>query len=284
MTTRIRQKTSSEMKALNENKKRNTRHKSHLLFSLSPLLLFGFVLMLFTQKTHAKFYESHAEGWHWYENLPEEAKETEDKKDVSPPYDPVKQMQTLRATIERALNQAILQPTDKNVKNYIVLQNQLSNQSSLFADVWQRVLLDNPSLNYSLIHPTNTLAKQVDLDQQHKKEDEALAKLAQESGLFFFYSSSCAYCRKFAPILKSFALSYKITIVPITLDGKFLPEFPNSKIDNGQAAKFNVTVEPSLFAVNPYTGKAYPVSQGLISQDDLRKRILDISRNFMGGT
>jgi conjugal transfer pilus assembly protein TraF len=240
-----------------------------------------------SQNVCAQFYEGHSEGWHWYENPRDEMEEVEakeSKKEEASLNDPVVQMKALRETIERALDKAILQPTDSNVKNYIALQNRLSNQSSLFANVWQKVLLENPSLDYSLIHPTNTLAKQVDLDLLHKKEDAAIAKLAKESGLFFFYSSSCAYCHKFAPILKSFSSDYKISVIPITLDGGFLPEYPDSKVDQGHAAKFNVTVMPSIFAVNPYTGKAYPISQGLISQYDLRKRILDISQNFAGGS
>lgn len=227
------------------------------------------------------FYNGHAEGWHWYNNKEEI---------INDPYnnlkekenDPVKQMDALKATIQRALDTAILYPTDANVKNYIILQNQISNQSSTFANVWQKVLLENPNLNYSLIHPTNTLAKQVDLDLQREKEDAAIAKLSQESGLFFFYSSSCAYCRKFAPIVKRFAMTHNITVIPITIDGFALPEFPESKMDRGQAAKFKVTVEPSLFAVNPYTQKAYPISQGLISESELRKRILDIAQSFKG--
>jgi conjugal transfer pilus assembly protein TraF len=253
------------------------------LLSYLLYLLFGFALFFCCQKACAKFYESHAEGWHWYKNSKDEIEEDDkNKKEIS--SDPTEQMKGLRTTIQRALDNAVLYPTDSNVKSYIDLQNRLGNQSSLFAEVWQRVLLENPSLNYALIHPTNTLAKQVDLDLQHKREDAAIAKLAQESGLFFFYSSSCAYCRKFAPMLKSFALNYNISVIPITLDGIFLPEFPSSKVDKGQAARFNVTVEPSLFAVNPYTGKAYPVSQGLISEYDLRKRILDLSQNFIGTT
>ena len=192
-------------------------------------------------------------------------------------------MNALKATVERSLATAILYPTEFNVKNYVELQNRISNQSSLFADVWHKVLYNNPQLNYALIHPTNTVAKQIDLDLQHKKEDAAIAKLAKESGLFFFYSNSCVYCHKFAPVLKEFATTYKIAVIPITVDGGILPEFPESKLDKGQAAKFNVTIMPSLFAVNPYTQKSYPISQGLISQSDLRKRILDIAQDFMGG-
>lgn len=222
------------------------------------------------------YYDIHAQGWHWYN----EAKEH--KKIV--PQDPVKQMDALKATIQRAMDNAILNPTDDNVKNYIALQNQLSNQSSIFANVWQKVLLENPELNYSLVHPTNNLAKQVDTDLHHQEEDKAIARLAKESGLFFFYKSTCPYCQKFAPIVKDFAQTYGLTVIPITLDGISLPDFPDSKIDNGQAAKFHVTLEPSLFAVNPYTHIAYPISYGLISQEDLRQRVLDIARNFQGGT
>ena len=245
-----------------------------LLFMLS-------LILCLSPEVYAEFYEDHAEGWHWYKNILDEDKE--DKK-VRESKDPVVQMKTLRATIERALDTAILYPTDSNVKNYIALQNRLSNQASLFAGVWQKVLLENPSYDYSLVHPTNSLARRVDLDKQHLLEEEAIAKLAKEGGLFFFYSSKCVYCQKFAPMLKSFSTKYKINVVPITLDGRSLPEFPNSKIDKGQAAKFNITVEPSLYAVNPYTGKAYPISHGVISEYDLRKRILDISQNFVGDT
>ena len=245
------------------------------LILLSPIWL---VIVFCCVEVYGQdFYDGHADGWHWYSS-----KDAEEKK--STPDDPIEQMKILRLTIERSLAKAILNPTDVNVKNYISLQNKLGDQSSKFADVWQKVLLDNPELNYSLIHPTNNLAKQVDLDLQHKKEEQAITKLAKEGGLFFFYSSTCGYCRKFAPILKNFSANYNISVIPITIDGGILPEFPNSKLNRGHAAKFSVTVEPSLFAVNPYTGKAYPVSQGLISEYDLRKRILDISQNFISGT
>ncbi len=75
---------------------------------------------------------------------------------------------------------------------------------------------------------------------------------------------------------------YGIKVIPITTDGISLPEFPNSFTNQGQAQKFHVTVEPSLFAVNPYTNKAFPITYGLISLTDLKKRILDIATHFDG--
>jgi conjugal transfer pilus assembly protein TraF len=57
------------------------------------------------------------------------------------------------------------------------------------------------------------------------------------------------------------------------MDGIPLPEFPDSRTDSGQAKTFKVTVTPALFAVNPYTQKAFPVAYGLTSETELRDNI-----------
>lgn len=223
------------------------------------------------------YYNTHSKGWHWYEE-PESDQDSNDENE-----DPVKQMNAVKATINRALDKAIINPTEDNITNYITLQNKLSNQSNKFSNVWKMVLLNHPELDYSIDHPTNNTAKQIENDQVNAQEEKAIRNLAKQSGLFFFYRSTCPYCQKFSPIVKEFSERYNISVIPVTTDGISLPEFPNSYIDQGQSAKFNVTVEPALFAVDPYTHKAYPVSYGLISEEDLKKRILDIANNFSGG-
>ncbi len=52
-----------------------------------------------------------------------------------------------------------------------------------------------------------------------------------------------------------------------------LPEFPEAKLNNGAALKLNVTVVPSLFAVNPTENKVIPIGYGLLSEDDLAERL-----------
>ncbi len=80
--------------------------------------------------------------------------------------------------------------------------------------------------------------------------------------------------------MKNFSQRYSITVVPITTDGVALPDFPNSHIDQGQAARFNITQEPALFTVDPYSHQAVPVSFGLMSEDELRERILQIAQHW----
>lgn len=218
------------------------------------------------------------EGWHWFK-YPHEIKQDNDDEDEA---DPVSKMNSVRATIEQAKDNMVLNPTKENVKQYIEIQNKVSNNAANLSKTWQEVLLENPELDFTLIHPTNNVAKQVENDLQTKKENVAIAQLAKSSGLFFFYRSTCPYCVRFAPILKEFAETYGIHVVAITTDGISLPEFPQSYPDQGQAAKFRVKAEPALFVVNPYTHQAIPVSYGLTSEADLKHRILEISEKTGG--
>jgi conjugal transfer pilus assembly protein TraF len=209
-------------------------------------------------------------GWHWYDaSSPEEAEAEE--------LDPLEQMQIENENIKRALYTARKNPTIENVKQYIEMQNTVTGEAKAFSNTWQEVLLENPKLNYSIKHPTNNYARMIEEDELRKKEDAAIHRLANMSGLFFFYRSTCPYCRAFAPTVKQFAAMYGITVIPITTDGVSLPEFPNSRIDQGQAELFGVKVEPALFIVNPYTNEKITLTYGLISLADLKSRIVELT-------
>lgn len=238
------------------------------------------VLLLFSALSRAAwaepFWSEHEKGWHWYDDPAPAVNNSKD----APVGDPVQQMEAWHQQVKQTLDRAILNPTQENVKAYITLQNQVAEQSGRFALAWRTALLNNPELDYSLSHPTNNLGKQIYLGEQKTQEDEAIATLAKHSGLFFFYRSNCPYCQRFAPIVKDFSTRYGIAVVPITTDGISLPAFPHSQIDQGQAARFKVNVEPALFTVDPYTQKIVPVGYGLMSQDELRARILAIATAF----
>lgn len=234
------------------------------------------LLCMANQTTFAEnYYVDHAVGWHWYDDPKEKTKVKTHAENLAS-NDPNMIVNAARKKITTALNTVIAQPTIENVENYIALQEQLSNRAERVGELWQQVLLKNPALNYSLTHPTNNVALQVYHEEESKKKEAAIRLFAKETGLFFFYKSACSYCQRFAPILKNFAERNGLTIVPITLDGISLQEFPNSRKDSGQAAKFHVKMTPSLFAVNPYTQKAFPVAYGLTSETELRDNIYKI--------
>ncbi len=250
----------------------------------------GIFLCLFLSSvsfaTDEAYYDHHDHGWHWYDDpVDEESEEALPEKTPPVPSTDVsatEAMQALQKIVEEAKNKAVLYPTEENIAKYVAIQNQVTNNSRNFAQGWQAMLLHHPELNYQVSHPTNQIGRQVYLDQKNGREEEAIYEFFKDKGLYFFFKSDCPYCQKFAPILKDFAEHYQITVLPISLDGMGLAEFPNFKIDQGQAKKFNVTVEPSLFVVDPKAGKAMPVSYGLMSEEALQQRIYDIATEFKG--
>lgn len=139
------------------------------------LLLFCFMVSVPLFADEAPYYQQHATGWHWY-NDPVNVEDSENENILS---DPTEQMNAVQATIKRALNKAVIEPTHDNVKEYLNLQNQLMSQSGKFSNTWKEILLENPSLDYSLIHPTNNIARQVESDQENLKEEAAIRTLAE---------------------------------------------------------------------------------------------------------
>lgn len=224
------------------------------------------------------YYASHNIGWHWYA----EPVEVHQKNESAVPLNPVSQMQQLRDKMTQALDAAILEPTPSHIKTYLLWQNALSDRASLFAKNWQALLVSEPLLNYAIAHPVNQVGREVVADLNFQEEEKAIQQLFKTQGMFFFYRSSCPYCRRFSPIVKNFTERYHIALIPITTDGIALPEFPHSKQDSGQAAFFHVQVEPALFMVNPNTHQAIPVVYGLVTESELRARILEIAKKLKG--
>jgi conjugal transfer pilus assembly protein TraF len=244
-------------------------------FFLKVILIFFILFYQITVLANETYFSDHAKGWHWYN---EDKPDTDDETSA----DPITQMNAVRATVQRALNKAVINPTKNNVKHYIELQNEVTNHANQFNHHWQAVLLENPKLNYSLLHPTNNLAKQVESDEVHKKDEKLVREFARHYQLYFFYRSSCPYCQKFSPILKDFAESYGFNVLPITTDGISLPEFPDSYIDQGESKIYDVTVEPTVFSVNPTTHQAMRIATGLTSQSEIKKNIVSLLTHFEG--
>jgi conjugal transfer pilus assembly protein TraF len=245
-------------------------------FFLNLILLTPFM-------AQASFLDHKAEGWHWYEEfLQEPDKPIKERQEPSlPEQDPVKILQSFKEKVERFKAIAIIDPTYENVKAYMVLQKQLMDRSTRFAQRWMEVVYTTPKLDYTLTHPTSQVARHIYLDQQKMDMDQYIRALAKTYGLFFFYASGCSYCKEFAPIVKGFAEKYGWEVLAISLDGAILPEFPHSKVDNGAAAALGIEAVPILLAVEPQTGKVIPLSNGLSTHDQIedRIRILVMERN-----
>lgn len=248
-----------------------------LLFFIGIYLFFAFV----PSPGNAGFIERKAEGWHFYESIVKpEPKKEEEKNEETVVKGAAEQLEDFKKELDRLKAVAIMQPSYENVKAYMKIQKELVDKSSRFASRWQEVIYTTPSLDYTVQHPTSQAGRHVYLAEKKKNMDLEVQSLSQTHGLFFFFSGSCAYCKKFAPIVLDFAQRYGWGVIAVSTDGSRLPEFPDAVDDNGIASKLGVEFVPSLFAVNPESQEVIPLSHGFSSQDQIldRIRVLIIER------
>jgi conjugal transfer pilus assembly protein TraF len=232
----------------------------------------------------APFWEDYRRGWHFYEDpeveiaprapAPPKAKAAPSAKapDLRPPE--LIEFEQLQKRLEEYKNVAIIRPTEANVRRYMQLEARVVRQASYFADVAQRVAWSTPELDMTLEgRPVNSKAIEVYDREQTRSRQQSVVHLAKTHVLFFFFRSDCPYCHAFAPTLESFQARHGIQIVPISVDGAGLPNFPHFRRDNGIAKTLQVTQVPAIFLAEPFTGKITPLGFGVLSEAQLLERI-----------
>jgi conjugal transfer pilus assembly protein TraF len=238
----------------------------------------------------SEFWRNKSEGWFWYKDPAKEdspANAVVEKPAIKPaPVKPAKPIKTAEVLAHETLTQradelmkiAFINPTKENVEAYLRLQTLVVNKSSQFADAWQRVIWENPDMDFaSQGRPVNSAAISVYDKELDLSKRKVIANLAQEHSLMFFFKSDCPYCHQFAPLLKNFEAAYGIKIFPVSLDGRGLPDFPSFRTDSGQAANLKVSSVPAVFLVNPGTGQIKPIGFGILSESELANRLYTVT-------
>ncbi|MBW8830355.1 MAG: conjugal transfer protein TraF [Burkholderiales bacterium] len=239
--------------------------------------------------THPLFWDDYRRGWHFYEDpepeiappaapAPQKASPAPTAKapDTRPPE--LIEFEQLQKRLEEYKNIAIIRPTEANVRRYMQLEARVVRQASYFADVAQRVAWSTPDLDMTLEgRPVNAQAIEVYDREQTRTRQKSVAHLAKTHVLFFFFRSDCPYCHAFAPTLEAFQARHGIQVVPISVDGAGLPNFPQFRRDNGIAKTLQVTQVPAVFLAEPFTGKITPLGYGVLSESQLLERIGAVS-------
>ena len=170
---------------------------------------------------------------------------------------------------------AILYPSEDNVAAYIRFQRAQLDRASLFSDVWQRAIWQDPELDYTLERPVGALAKKQWQDARASERDSAMARLSQRYGLFYFFSSTCAPCEVMSPIVKGVAARWRVTVRAISTDGGPSKHFPDYRVETGQRARLGLEpkVTPALVLWDSVTKRPIPIGYGVLSADELQDRI-----------
>lgn len=230
-----------------------------------------FLLFVFTiQSVHAStFFQRRAEGWHWYEMIQTE-NEADAEEQLSSPTALINQQ---KQELEESLYKAIISGQPKDVLEYIEKQKALMDQSTRFAHAWQVAILTHPDLDERVKHPTEQFSHDAYYKVQQQKRTDLIKSLSNEYGLFFFFKGDCPYCHTFAPVVRGFAEVYGWEVLPISIDGSTVEEFPHPQMDNGIVERLGIQNVPALIAIHPQTKKMIPLAYGVASLEEIERRV-----------
>lgn len=188
-----------------------------------------------------------------------------------------KQLEELKA-------KAILDPSEENVTAYIRFQREQLDRASLFSDVWQRAVWQNPEIDYTLQRPVSTLGKRAWIDNRRGEQEATLRRLSQRYGIFYFYAQSCGACEIFAPILKALSDKSGFNVVAVSMDGGPNRVFPNYVVDVGQHARMGLTSKatPALVLYDTAQRRPIPIGTGVLSADEITERIFVLTNTKPG--
>jgi conjugal transfer pilus assembly protein TraF len=192
-----------------------------------------------------------------------------------PPASATGRLAAITSELRELKAKAILEPSAANVTAYIRFQREQLDRASLFSDVWQRAIWQDPDLDYTLQRPVSTLGKRQWQDSRSAERDAVMANLSQRYGLFYFFAQSCAACEVMSPIIQSVASTYHITIRAISTDGGPSRHFPTYSVETNQRARMGLEpkVTPAVVLWDAAKNQAIPIGYGVMSADELQDRI-----------
>lgn len=225
-------------------------------------------------------------GWFWY-NEPKKPPEPVKPPPPAPQPIPdfskmsaVDQAKVLKGYMQEALNRAILYPTRENTATFLRWQKFWTDRASMFSQSFAAAQLSHPDLDYNLEYPHyNSMAPFVQTRDQQQQQD-AVAQLAQQYGLFYFYRGSDPIDVQMAGVVSDFAKTNGISLIPVSVDGQFAASLPESRPDSGQSRAMNIMHYPALMLVDPKSRNYRALSYGFMTQDDLSKRFLNVANGF----
>ena len=193
----------------------------------------------------------------------------------APAASAAQQLDTITAELRELKARAILEPTPANVTAYIRYQRAQLDRASLFSDVWQRSIWQDPDLDYTLQRPVSTLGKRQWQDARKAERDAVMAHLSERYGLFYFFAQSCGACSVMSPIVRSVASTWAITVRAISTDGGPSPDFPRYTAETNQRARMGLEpgITPAVVLWDAAAHRAIPIGYGVMSADELQDRI-----------
>ena len=233
-----------------------------------------------------------ASGYHFYceTEIPNAPQESEDTQKQAPlpkahpqsrppanqPMDYTQKMQAFRAQETEAKYKAVLDPTPENILAYMQISKFMGQQATLFAEVWQRVLMQEPALDFNATWPITGTGNYIHKRERKAELEAAFVKAATQTGILFgFDGQGCSMCAEQGKILANMQAEYGVEVLPISLDGHGLETFENFVTDAGQLEALGLEdlSAPFVAVVELGTERVTRIGAGLVTADQILERV-----------
>jgi conjugal transfer pilus assembly protein TraF len=230
------------------------------------------------QHTEKSFYGNKKQGWWWYqkelakENTEEQAKrKLPEMEDYS--YQQLWNMypDDFHELLNTFMKKAVQSPDEKTVMDYLVMQDIARRKSVAFAAVMSYVNQKNQELGTQSVYPFTAPGQSAVVSMRVRAQEQTLASGKDQFALIMFTRQGCDFCVAQKSILEFFINKYGWPVRAVDMN-----ENPNI------AAKFNITMAPTIIMVDKSSGDSIPISVGVMSMSDLVLKLYRSVR-FMRG-
>jgi len=229
-------------------------------------------------KESVSFYKEKKQGWYWYQKDPEERKLKEQPKRKLPRLEDYTSQELwdmypddFQELLNTFMKKAVQSPDEKTVMEYLIMQDIARRKSLAFASVMSYVDQKNQELGTQSVYPITAPGQSAVVAIRVREQEETIASGRNQFALIMFTRPGCEFCESQQSILEFFINKYGWPVRTVDMD-----EYPN------MAAKFDVTMTPTIIMVDKNSGKSMPISIGVISMSDLALKLYRSIRYMRG--
>lgn len=237
--------------------------------------------------------EEATRGWHFYneeeepepvttEEEPSQQAKAEDEASRTPPETVKIDVKWIRENLPKYRDMAVNDPYNKDKQAaYWTLQRLGTDMASRFQEASRRYFTMHPEMAESKRRPESGFALATYNQSVVQGKNEVMQKVFERAGIWFFYSSTCEFCIREAPIVKYLENAYGVSVLPVSLDGNPLPggEFPDYVTDYNyeRARQLGVQKTPTMYLVSNDGSKISMIAEGQVTMDELTDAILIVA-------
>lgn len=233
-----------------------------------------------------QFIEEKDQGWFFYKDLPEKTKKELAKKIAErmiksltpPPPPPVGSTKWMEKNMPTIRAQAIDNPTNANVKKYLILERLMFEKAKRYAEKTRLIVLKNPYLDSANFRSTNIQGSRIQQKDARDKLNSVLHSHKDSVGIWFFFDQNHPMSDSIAKELQMLENQIDLAVMAVSIDGKPLKNglYPDFKKNNGFDKKLNLTKFPALVLHNVKSNEFLVLSYGYLTAQTLKQRIISL--------